>query len=84
MRYFVVTYLRKPNGQIDELVSLTKKIKTRDLQSAAVILDFSKQMVIKASLEGTTLPRDWQRIRDYYHQHYRDVVDQLEQNHNEK
>lgn len=79
MRYFIVNYIRTPRGQTDEIVSVSKKVKMRDLQTAAVILDFNKRQVVKASLAQVTIPRDWQRIRDYYHQHYRSVIDQLEQ-----
>ena len=79
MRYFIVSYVKTPKGQTDELVSVSRKIKTNDIQTAAVILDFKKQQVVKASMNGTVIPRDWQRIRDYYYQHYPKVIDQIEQ-----
>jgi hypothetical protein len=78
MRYFIVSYVQTPKGQTDELVSVSKRTKVYDIQTAAVILDFKKQEVVKASLAGTTIPREWQRIRDYYYQHYTSVIDQLE------
>ena len=64
--------------QMDEIVSVSKKIKTRDYQSSAVILDFSKRQVEIASMDGVTLPKDFQKIRDYYYQHYSKVIDDLE------
>ena len=79
MRYFIVSYVLTPKGQTDELVSVSRRTKTNDLQTAAVILDFKKQQVVKASMNGTVIPRDWQRIRDYYYQHYPKVIDQIEQ-----
>jgi hypothetical protein len=78
MRYFLVTYMKKPDGRMDELVSVSQRCRPRDLTEASVILDFRDKAVLKSSLRGTTIPRDWQRIRDYYHLHYAKVIDQLE------
>ena len=64
---------------MDEVVSVSKKIKLRDSQSSAVILDFKTQQVIQASMDGVTVPKDWGRIRDFYHQHYARLVDDLEE-----
>jgi hypothetical protein len=79
MRYFIVNYVLTPKGQTDEMISVSRNIKKNDLQTAAVILDFKKQQVVKASMNGTVIPRDWDRIRDYYYQHYPKVIDQIEQ-----
>jgi hypothetical protein len=81
MRYFVVNYYRKPNGQMDEVVSIAKRIRIRDLQSAAVILDFKLKSVVKCSMDGVVVPKNWQRIRDFYHQHYSQVIQDLEKKH---
>ena len=78
MRYFMVRYLKKATGQMDEVVSVSKKIKLRDSQSSAVILDFKTQQVVQASMDGVTVPRDWNRIRDFYHQHYSRLIEDLE------
>jgi hypothetical protein len=77
MRYFIVNYYQKANGKMDENTTVAKRVKTRDLQLAAVILDFKECKVIKASLAGTTLPRDFQRIASFYHQHYPNVIERL-------
>lgn len=77
MRYFIVNYARKANGQIDEAVSVSKKIKTRDWQTASVILDFQDLKVLLATLDGVTLPRDFNRIASFYRQHYANVIDRL-------
>lgn len=78
MRYFIVRYLKQPTGQMDEVVAVSKKIKMSDATSAAVILDFKLRRVEKAHLDGTTLPRDFNRIRDFYAQHYQRIVQELE------
>jgi hypothetical protein len=84
MRYLIINYYRKPSGQMDEVVSIAKRIKNRDIQSAAVILDFETRTVVKCSMDGVVVPKDWQRIRDFYHQHYSQVIDDLEKLHSEK
>ena len=78
MRYFLVKYAKKASGQMDEVVGVSKKIKLRDSQSSAVILDFKTRQVIQASMDGVTVPRDWNRIRDFYHQHYSRLIEDLE------
>ena len=78
MRYIIITYFKRPNGQMDEQIGAVKRIKTRDLQTASVILDFQKQQVIKASMQGETLPKDWWHIRDYYHGHYKTMIEDIE------
>jgi len=83
MRYLIVQYYKRPSGQLDEVVSVVQRIKTRDLQSAAVILDFQTQSVVKCSMDGVVVPKDWQRIRDFYHQHYSRIIDDLEKLHSE-
>ena len=68
---------------MDEVVSLAKRTRMRDIQSAAVILDFKTRTVVKCSMDGVVVPKDWQRIRDFYHQHYSQVIEDLEKRHSE-
>lgn len=63
---------------MDELVEVTQRLRLRDHSYAAVILDFKVRRVEKAHMDGVTLPREFQRIRDFYHQHYRKLIEQLE------
>jgi hypothetical protein len=77
MRYFIVKYMKKANGQMDELVSISKKTKLNDLQTSAVILDFKTQTVVLASLDGKTVPKDFNRICGFYYQHYKNIIDRL-------
>jgi len=77
MRYLIITYVKRPNGQMDETTQVAKRVKTLDLQMASVILDFKTLSVVKCSLNGTTVPRDWDRIVAYYYQHYKAVIERL-------
>ena len=62
---------------MDEILAVSRNIKTRDIQTCSVILDFKKLEVVKASMGGTTIPRDWDRIVQYYHQHYASTIERL-------
>ncbi len=77
MRYLILTYYHKPDGKIDEAVAVSRRLKTKDLQSGSVIIDFRDRLIIKASLRDTSVPKDWQRIVMYYRTHYADLIDQL-------
>lgn len=77
MRYMIITYFRKADGRIDESVAVGRRLKTRDLQSGSVIIDFRNRTIVKASLQDASVPKDWQRIVMYYQQHYRELIDQL-------
>lgn len=77
MRYLILTYLRKANGQMDEALSLSRQLKNRDLQTGSVILDFKHLKVIKASMNGVTVPKDWDRIVSFYNQHYGHIIERL-------
>jgi hypothetical protein len=77
MRYLLLTYYKKPNGQIDESSSVATKLKTNDWQTANVILDFKELKVLKCSMNGDQVPKDWNRVVTYYHQHYAKVIERL-------
>lgn len=49
-RYMVVTYVKKPNGQWDELTEFKNSIKMKHLQMAKVILDFREKKCVVNSL----------------------------------
>jgi hypothetical protein len=77
MRYLILTYYTKPSGQIDEVMAVAKNLKTCDHQTASVILDFKTLSVLKCNIGGTTVPRDFNRIVEYYHQHYESTISRL-------
>lgn len=78
MRYFLVTYYKKANGQIDEVVTVAKNLKMRDIQTASVILDCKYRAVQRCRVEGT-VPEDtsWGKIAGYYQTHYPDIFQRL-------
>ena len=77
MRYLIITYYRKADGKIDESMTLARNLKTRDIQIGNVILDFKKLQVIKANLNGESVPKDFNRIVEYYMQHYKSTIERL-------
>ena len=62
---------------MDEVVAVSGSLKTRDRQTASVILDFKTQSVLQCSMNGTTVPKDWDRIVSFYYQHYAATFDRL-------
>lgn len=77
MRYLLLTYVKKPNGKIDEQIEVSRNLRRRDLQMANVILDFKQLKVLKCSMGGEQVPREWDRIVSYYHQHYASTIERL-------
>jgi hypothetical protein len=77
MRYLILTYFKKPNGQIDESMTVSNKLRNRDLSMGNVILDFKKLAVLKCSMGDVTVPKDFDRIAKYYHQHYAATIERL-------
>ena len=78
MRYLLITFVRKPNGQIDELVTVAKKAKQTDLQSCNVILDYAENKIVKCVIEGKKQDTDWDRMNVYYKKIYPKLIEQLE------
>ena len=78
MRYLLITFMRKPNGQIDEQVAVSKKVKPSDLQTCNVILDYAKKTVDKCVIEGKALDREWDKMHEYYVKIYPNLISQLE------
>ena len=77
MRYLILTYYKKANGQIDEVMAVAKNLKTRDHATANVILDFKTLSVLKCSMGGVQVPRDFNRIVEYYMKHYESTITRL-------
>ena len=78
MRYLLITFVRKPNGQIDEQVSISKRVRTSDIQTCNVILDFQSKKIDKCVIEGKVVDSDWDKMCDYYKRVYPALIDQLE------
>ena len=77
MRYMIVRYIQRPNGQFDEEVQVARSCRKRDLQEASVIVDFRKRRVEKAALGETSIPRNWETIVSYYYRYHPDTINQL-------
>lgn len=77
MRYLLLTYYTKPDGKIDESMAVSRRVKPRDLQTCNVILDFKELQVVKAYMGGQQVPKDFNRIVEYYHQHYAKTIERL-------
>jgi hypothetical protein len=58
-------------------MAVSRNIKTRDLQTVNVILDFKKLEVVKANMDGVSVPKDFNRIVEYYHKHYASTSERL-------
>jgi hypothetical protein len=77
VRYLLITYVTRPKGNIDEVMTVAKNVKTRDLQTCNVILDFKRLEVVKATMNGVTVPKDFNRVVEYYYQYYQNTIDRL-------
>lgn len=78
MRYLLITFMRKPGGQIDEQMTIAKKVKQSDIQTCNVILDYAKKKVDKCVIEGKVVDTDWDKMHTYYSKIYPNVIAQLE------
>lgn len=78
MRYLIISFLRRRGGQIDEMVSTAKRVRTSDMESANVILDFADSKVVKCLIEGKAHPTEFDKMRDYYNRVYPNLIEQLE------
>jgi hypothetical protein len=78
MRYLIISFLRRRGGQIDEMVSTAKRVRTSDIENANVILDFADNKVVKCLIEGKPHPTDFDKMRDYYNRVYPNLIEQLE------
>ena len=73
----MLTYYYQANGKIDEGMTVATRVRTKDSQTASVILDFKELKVIKAALRDTTIPKDWDRIVGYYYPFYPAIMERL-------
>lgn len=78
MRYFLVTYATKAGGQIDEVVTVSKKVKMNDLQTCNIIMDYKDKKVDKCVIEGKRVDSNWENLDTYYRQLYPSIIERLE------
>lgn len=72
--------MRKANGQIDEQVAVSKRVRTSDLQTCNVIIDYEKKKLEKCVIEGKVVDTDFEKMNEYYKKVYPTLIDQLEKN----
>ena len=77
MRYLMLTYYTKPDGKIDESMTIATRVRPKDWQMTNVILDFRELKVLKASLRNNNIPRDWDQIVGYYYPFYTSIMERL-------
>jgi aminopeptidase N len=77
MRYLLLTYYTKPNGHIDEAMTVSTKIRTKDWQTVNVILDFKELKVLKASVNRVNATKDWDTVVSTYYEHYANIIERL-------
>lgn len=80
MRYLLLTYYNKPDGTVDESMQVALKVKSQDIAIASVILDFKTLEVIKCSVGSTVVPKDFNRIVEYYMQYHENTIMKLFKN----
>jgi len=78
VRYLLITFMRKPGGQIDESVAVSKNLKPADIQTCNVIIDYAKRKVEKCVIEGRKVDTDFDKMNEYYKKVYTNLIEQLE------
>ena len=77
MRYLMLTYFYQANGKIDEGMVVANRVRTKDWQTASVILDFKELKVVKATMGGLNVPKNFDNLVQYYIQHYEAIITRL-------
>ncbi len=78
MRYLCITFYRKAGGQIDEHVSVSKRVRNSDISQSNIIMDFGKNKIEKCVVEGKRLDKTFEELRNYYYKIYPNLILQLE------
>jgi hypothetical protein len=78
MRYLLITFYRKPGGQIDEQVSIAKRVRNSDLSSSNIIVDYALKKIDKCVIEGKRPDMDFDKLNEYYKKIYPNLIAQLE------
>lgn len=78
MRYLLITFYRKPGGQIDEQAKFVKRVRTSDISMSNIILDYGLRKVDKCVVEGRRLEKSFEELHQYYKKIYPAIINQLE------
>jgi hypothetical protein len=74
----MITFYRKAGGQIDEHVSVSKRVRNSDISQSNIIMDFGKNKIEKCVVEGKKLEKSFDDLRNYYYKIYPNLITQLE------
>lgn len=83
MRYLLITYIKRANGQLDEQVGVAKNLREKDITTCNIIMDFKEKKIEKCVIEGTNMGSDWEKLYAYYQPLYTSVIERLEKEANE-
>ena len=89
--YLLCNYVQKPkpgvstsqkdfgknpdNWQYDEIVAISRGLKSRDLKTQSVILNMTKKSIERNSMTpGAT----WNQVYDYFKEHYKEYITTIE------
>ena len=78
MRYLIIKYIQTPDKKYKEQSMVAATLRPRDVDGAAVILDYATSTVVKAVIDGKTLPRAFNRLSTYYREFFPAVIARLE------
>ena len=78
MRYLLITFYRKPGGQIDEQARFVKRVRNSDISMSNIIMDYGTRKIEKCVVEGNKLDKSFDELNDYYKKIYPQMVTQLE------
>ena len=84
MRFLLLTYYTRPSGKIDEVMTISTRLKRKDFQMTNVILDFKEQKVLLCSVAGITANKDWNTVVSYYYKYYAATIERLFQENGHK
>lgn len=78
MKYLLITYKTKANGQIDEELSVSKRLRDNDIRTCNVILNYADKKVERCFIEGKIVDSDWEKLNEYYKKVYPNIIQRLE------
>jgi hypothetical protein len=78
MRYLLISFYRKPGGQIDEQARFVKRVRGSDISTSNIIMDYGLRKIEKCVVEGQRLDRTFDQLHEYYKKVYPAMVAQLE------
>jgi hypothetical protein len=78
MRYLLITFFRKPGGQIDEQARFVKRVRNSDLTNSNIIMDSGLRKIDKSVVEGRSITRTFDELSNYYKKIYPAMITQLE------